>query len=199
MIDLHRSAVAFVVGFSVIFMLLGAFAATLGVLVAMWKLIIIKVAGLAIIVLGLSMLDLVLPRFVIKERHIALPSSFARWFPRGRLLTSFILGTLFALGWSPCIGPILATVLFVAAVNPGTGVLLLGVFSLGMGLPFILSAVFIEQLSSRLTKWGGFATRANQVGAVFMIAIGLLMFFNQMGVVTEYGLRVLSYFGINIY
>lgn len=174
-VTLH--AVVFVLGFSVVFLSLGVFAGTFGVLVSQWKPLIIKVAGLSIVILGLSMLNIFSLGFLSKERHIRLPS----FLIRGKSITSFILGTLFALGWSPCIGPILASVLFVAAVSPTNGVVLLAAFSLGLGLPFILCAFFLDIISSHIARWAGFAKSLNMLAAVVLVCVGVAMFFDKIG------------------
>jgi cytochrome c-type biogenesis protein len=136
--------VAFVLGFSVVFTLLGAGFSFAGALVSNQRLLQI-IAGALLILLGAVLVGLTLPGFMQRDVRPLLNKA-----PRGPA-GAFIMGVAFAFGWTPCVGPILASILTMAAEgnDPAAGALLLFVYSLGMGIPFLIAGLFV-----------GFALRA---------------------------------------
>ena len=128
----------FVLGFALVFTLLGAILASAGVLVGDQRTLQI-VAGAVLIVLGALLATTAYPRFLLKERRPLLEKA-----PRGPA-GAFALGVAFALGWTPCVGPILASILTMAlsGSDPVGGALLLFVYSLGLGIPFVVSGLFV--------------------------------------------------------
>jgi cytochrome c-type biogenesis protein len=185
------NAIAFVVGFSIIFILLGAFAGTLGLLVGPYREILGRGAGVLIILFGLTMLGLRIP-LLSAERHAALPPLLAV----GRPQSSFLIGALFALGWSPCIGPILGTILlFASTASTATfGASLLAVFSLGLAIPFLLTALFIDRAGRVFTRFAGGAERLQKVGGVVLVLVGLVMALGNAGLMTEWALVHLPFY-----
>ncbi|MES2203408.1 MAG: cytochrome c biogenesis protein CcdA, partial [Patescibacteria group bacterium] len=183
-----RNAIAFVLGFSAVFIVLGLFAGEAGALLGGWKTYIAQGAGLLLIVFGLTMLGVRIP-LLSHERHAGLPRLAV-----GHMWGSVLIGALFALGWSPCIGPILGTVLLLASQSATAlqGALLLALFSAGLGLPFLLTAYFIDAAGGLFARLGSFTVAFNYVGAVLLIGTGALMLTNQMGVFVAWGL---SHFG----
>jgi len=135
---------AFVLGFSVVFTLLGAGFSFAGALTANQSLLR-TIAGAVLVVLGAALVGLSVPGFMQRDVR-----PFLRRAPRGPA-GAFIMGVAFAFGWTPCVGPILGSILTIAAQgnNPAGGALLLFVYSLGMGIPFLASGLF-----------AGFALRA---------------------------------------
>ena len=129
---------AFVLGFSVVFTLLGAGFSFAGALAANQRLLRI-IAGAVLVALGAVLVGLSLPGFLQREVR-----PFLRRAPRGPA-GAFIMGVAFAFGWTPCVGPILASILTLAAEgnDPAGGALLLFVYSLGMGIPFLISGLFV--------------------------------------------------------
>ena len=187
-----RNAIAFVLGFSFIFILLGLFAGLLGGVVGPWRELVGRLAGVVIILFGLTMLGVFRASFLALERRPRIP----RFLTIGRPESSALIGALFALGWSPCIGPILGTILFVASASgPLSGAFLLGVFSLGLGLPFILSAIFIERLSSWFARLGSLTVTLNYVGGIVLVAVGTLMFTNTMAGLVIWGFTMFEWIG----
>lgn len=179
-----RNALWFVVGFSVVFVLLGTFAGLIGAAVAPWREVIARAAGVIIILFGLTMLGVLKLPLLMAERHVRIPS----FLKIGRPESSTLIGILFALGWSPCIGPILGTILFVASsTNPVAGAVLLTVFSFGLGLPFILSAIFIDKLGDLFARWGRLTQILSYTGGVILILIGILMLLGDMGLLVTWG------------
>ncbi len=188
-----RNALAFVIGFSLIFILLGASAGVLGSLLGPWRGLIAKVGGAIVIFFGLTMLGLVNISIVNRERHIRLPS-FLRL---GTLPSSTLIGALFAVGWSPCIGPILGTVLLIAS-NQATvvyGAVLLGVFSLGLAIPFLLVARAIVEASVFLAKLSGFVRLVSIVGGIGLVLGGTLMLTGNMNLLVAWGFELFNGFG----
>lgn len=115
----------------------------------------------------------------------------------GRPESSFLIGVLFALGWSPCIGPILGSILFAASSSATIlqGALLLCVFSLGLGIPFILSALLMEHLSHVVGRLSTAAAWLQIIGAGILIALGTLMLFDDMGLLVSWGFGLFERFG----
>ncbi len=165
------SAALFVTGFSFVFTALGAAATEAGTLVAQNRPLLDRAAGAVIVVLGLFLLGLVRPPFLERERRPLLER--VRPGPAGALL----LGAAFGFGWTPCIGPILGAILALASSQPtaGAGALLLLVYSFGLGLPFLLAAVFLDRfaaVSRRLRRW---SRAVDAVGGALLVVMGVLV------------------------
>ncbi len=179
-----RNALWFVLGFSFIFVLLGTFASLIGAAALPWRGLVSQVGGVVIVLFGLTMLGLFRLPFLSSERHLSIP----KFLTIGRPESSALIGMLFALGWSPCIGPILGTILFVASsTNPISGATLLSIFSLGLGLPFLLSAFFIDKLGTTFVRWGRLTQILSYIGGLVLVGIGLLMIFGSMGLLVSWG------------
>jgi cytochrome c-type biogenesis protein len=165
-----RAAMLFVAGFTLIFSLLGAASGLLGAWLITNLDTIVRVAGVGIIALGLTSMGLFRIPWLLRERRFDL----AR-LPRGPS-GAFPLGMAFAAGWTPCIGPILATILTTAAVA-GTatwGAFLLVCYSIGLGLPFIALAVGFDRLRGSLGFLQRNGRRIEIVGGMLMVAVGVL-------------------------
>lgn len=180
-------SVFFLLGVSLVFVGLGMGASYLGqfiqtLLVGDTGLLIQRIAGVFIIFMGLFVGGWINITALMKERRF---QSAKR--PVGYLGTFFV-GMGFAAGWTPCIGPIFGSILFLAASNPGQGILYTVMYALGFGLPFLLLTFFLGS-----TKW---ITRHSQVimktGAVIMIMMGLLLFTGQMPRITEFLLNLVQ-------
>ena len=184
------NALAFVAGFSIVFVALGASAGLLGSFIGPWKELISRVAGALIILFGLTMLGLVRLPALGSEFHIRVP----KFLVLGRWQSSLLIGALFALGWSPCIGPILGTILFLASgsATAVAGAFLLGVFSLGLGIPFLLTAALMHSGQNMFGKWGTTSKILSYIGGCILLLIGVLMLTNQMGLLVEWGFRFLE-------
>ncbi len=169
------NAAIFIAGFSLAFALLGAAASAVGDLLAAHKVLLMKVFGAAMALLGLHMTGLFSLGFLNYEKRFSL-----RGFAQGPA-GSFLMGFAFALGWSPCIGPILAVILGMAAVS-GTaakGVALLLAYSAGLGLPLIIAALLTAKFFALMARFRG-ALRWVEIGAGAVIAAaGVLLFFDR--------------------
>lgn len=157
-------ALAFVAGFSTVFIALGAGASTLGALLRSHMDILSMVAGVAIIAMGLNFLGVFRLGLFYRE---------ARFQGAGGagIAGSFVMGLAFAFGWTPCIGPVLGVILAVAGSREtvGEGAALLGVYSAGLGVPFLIAALFVGPFMAFLTRF------RRHLGAVEKILGGLLV------------------------
>src|SRR3989344_7514939 len=169
------NALGFVAGFSIVFIVLGVFAGSLGALLFPYRGFVIQLTGALLVLFGLVMLG-----------RWRVPGLSGQWqvrcawvgrLARRRVWVATLLGALFALGWSPCIGPILGSVLFLAGAS-GTalqGALLLALFSLGLALPFVAVAAGLERAQLLLPQWGRVAGVVSQAAALLLVVVGLLM------------------------
>ena len=184
------NALAFVLGFSAIFIALGASAGLIGSLIGEWRPLISRVGGAIIILFGLVMLGLIRLPVLSSEAHIRIP----KFLSIGRWQSSALIGAIFALGWSPCIGPILGTILFLAAGSTTAfeGAFLLGIFSLGLGIPFLLTALLMETGQNMFGKWATTSKVLSYIGGAILILVGVLMLADQMGLLIEWGFKYLE-------
>jgi cytochrome c-type biogenesis protein len=186
-------ALWFVLGFSTVFLILGASATVIGRLLLMYRNEANLAGGTIVIVFGVFMTGLVKLnwlqgdwRFVDKLKGNG-----------GGPVASYLLGLAFAFGWTPCIGPILGAILTVSAstANVGSGVALLGVYSFGLGVPFLLSAVFLDRFLRHrraLHRWG----RPMHITAgIVMIVMGILMVTGQLTALSYWLLRIFPALG----
>ena len=170
------SSIFFIIGFSMVFILLGATATWIGTLISSKISVLTKLAGLIIIFFGVYMMGFIRPRFLYKEARFQIKDK------RFGYVGAWLIGVAFAFGWTPCIGPILAGILTFAGTleNVNQGVFLLTMYSLGLGVPFLLTAIGINQfwrLFSRIKKY----MRVLEVtsGAI-MVILGFMIFTNKL-------------------
>lgn len=167
----------FVLGFSAVFISLGASATYLGRLLLQYRYEANLVGGAIVIVFGLLMLGM--------TRGMPWLMRDFRFHPHlagGRPLPAFILGLAFGFGWTPCIGPILGAILTVSAVQttPSTGVGLLATYAAGLGVPFLLTALFTRELARRLRALRRLGTALQIVAGVILIVMGIAMITGQL-------------------
>ena len=162
------SAVLFVFGFSTVFVALGASASLIGGLIRAWSAELSIVAGIVIIVMGLHFLGLTRISLLMREGRLPIPKPVGLW-------GAYVMGLAFAFGWTPCIGPILAAILSVAAaeatVTKGAG--LLAVYSAGLGIPFLIAALMVEQFSSLFARMKGHLANVERAMGVLMVITGI--------------------------
>ncbi len=163
------AAIAFVLGFSTIFVLLGATASTLGQVLREQLPLLAKIAGVAIILMGIHFLGIFKINLFSREaryRHEVKPAG---------LLGAYAIGLAFAFGWTPCIGPVLATILAVAASTEsvGNGAFLLAVYSLGLGLPFLAAAMAIDRFIGFMQCFRKHLGTVEKVMGVLLILAGV--------------------------
>ena len=166
----------FVLGFSVVFVLLGAGAALFGALLEIHRPLLNRLAGLAMILMGLAIAGLIRAPFLEQERRLHLIDR--AYGPLGTLL----IGMAFALGWTPCIGPVLATILFYAGASDTVeqGAFLLLIYSLGLGLPFVLVGLGWSRALTLLSWAKRHSQALNLSSATLLVGVGLLFLTNRV-------------------
>ncbi|MEZ5170663.1 MAG: cytochrome c biogenesis protein CcdA [Acidimicrobiia bacterium] len=165
-----RAALLFVLGFTLVFTLLGVSVGILGSALNRNMPLILKISGFVIIVMGLGMLGIVRLPMLTRERRLDLarvPTG-----PKGAVP----LGMAFAFGWTPCIGPVLATILATASATQTAawGGLLLALFSIGLGLPFILLALGYDRARGSLGWLRRHGQAIERIGGAMLVVIGVL-------------------------
>jgi cytochrome c-type biogenesis protein len=184
-------SLTFVLGFSTVFVALGASATALSKLLLTYQQEANLIGGAIVIVFGLFMTGLINPRWLHLDVRLV-----HRFNARLGPLATYALGMAFAFGWTPCIGPILGSILTISASSTRVdGIALLSIYSLGLGAPFLLSALFINHFLAhlkRLRRW----SRAIHLGAgVILIFMGLAMITGQLAALSYWFLRVFPALG----
>jgi cytochrome c-type biogenesis protein len=171
----------FVLGFSLVFIALGASASAVGTLVRSNLGILKKIAGLGIVILGLHLAGFLPIPALLRERRLSGEPAAPGM---GR---AFIAGIFFAFGWTPCVGPILAGILTLAATAEtlSYGVLLLAAYSLGLGIPFILSAAFLNGFLSLFSGIKGYLRQLEIGSGVLLVGVGLLIFTDNISWISQ--------------
>jgi cytochrome c-type biogenesis protein len=163
------AAIAFVLGFSTVFVALGAGASAAGAFLRSWQQELAMVAGLLIILMGLNFLGIIRIPFLSREAR------FTPGAPAG-VLAAYLMGLAFAFGWTPCIGPVLGPILTLAGGREtvGEGALLLGAYSLGLGIPFLIAAMFSGQFMRFLQRFRVHLGRVEKVMGALLVVAGVL-------------------------
>ncbi len=188
--DTFTASVFFVLGFSVVFSLLGVLLQTLltnvGYTVQLW---LGRIGGAIIIIFGLYIVGLIRPRFLEKQRRISVKKKFS-----SRYITSFVFGAAFAVGWTPCVTAALGAILALATTSPGGAFVLLMTYTLGLGLPFLLVGLFTDQTQRFIKKQGKWLEYFQKFFGLLLIIIGILIFTNQLSRVAnwEFAVNVLT-------
>jgi len=179
----------FIFGFSLVFILLGAIAGIASSQIQVflregldW---VAKIGGLLILLFGVHMTGLFSFRALLGEKRIHLHKRPAGFFG------TFIIGIAFAAGWTPCIGPILASILMVAATSGqvGEGTVLLTFYSLGLGVPFLLSGLLFHQFLSAFKRLRNHLRRIEVGTGVMLMAVGIMLMFDLLGPITMFFYR----------
>jgi cytochrome c-type biogenesis protein len=176
------SSIMFIIGFSITFIVLGASASALSKAVLTRMPILMKIAGVIIIVFGLHLLGVFRINALYQDKRMHNVQT-----SRGAL-GAMVLGLVFALGWSPCIGPILATILGLASQQDTVtqGVFLLAVYSSGLGVPFLLTSLGLNRVLAFYTRFKKHFRTLEIVSGVLVLGIGILIFTGQMTVMNQY-------------
>ncbi|APH74934.1 cytochrome c biogenesis CcdA family protein [Aquibium oceanicum] len=166
----------FVLGFSTVFIVLGASATALGQMLISYRYELNFVGGAIVILFGLFVTGLIRFPWMMREAR------FHSDLPGGGATSAYVLGLAFAFGWTPCIGPILGAILTVGAASAtvADGVLLLAIYSLGLGVPFLLAALFTDALASRLRGFGRVGRILRIFAGAIMILMGVAMITGQL-------------------
>lgn len=167
---LISSALAFVMGFTTVFVALGAGASSVGGLLRMWQQELAMIAGALIILMGLNILGVIRIPFLSREARFQAGAQ-----PAG-IAAAFVMGLAFAFGWTPCIGPVLGPILTLAGGREtvGEGAMLLAAYSMGLGIPFLIAALFSGAFIRFLTRFRVHLGRVEKVMGALLVIAGIL-------------------------
>ncbi len=174
------AAALFVLGFSTVFVALGASASVIGALMRAYSQPLATIAGVVIIVMGLHFLGITPIALLHREKRLTVAKPVGLW-------GAYVIGLAFAFGWTPCIGPILAAILTVAASEQtvSTGASLLAVYSLGLGIPFIIAALAIEPFAAFLARFKKHLAKVEHAMGGLLVITGIAFLtgsINQMSI-----------------
>jgi len=176
--EIFFNSLFFVLGFAVVFSLLGILLNTLleGVAydVQLW---LSRIGGVLIILFGLYLTGLLKLKFLERDYKFSI-----KFRLQSRYLTSFLFGLAFAAGWTPCVGPVLGAILGLAASQPGSAFILLLSYSIGLGLPFLIVGLFAGQASNFINKYAKWLVYVNIVFGIILIALGVLVFTQSLNI-----------------
>jgi cytochrome c-type biogenesis protein len=176
------NSIAFIIGFSIVFITLGALSTELGQLASQYKSTLARVAGVVIIVFGLHLTGIMPIKLLYADKRLHnVKGGSTPW-------GAFVVGFAFAFGWTPCVGPILGAILGLAAAQNSVteGILLLTVYSLGLAVPFLLAALGIERF---MKFYGGFRRHMHAVEVVsggLLMALGVLLVLGKFTLLARY-------------
>jgi len=176
------TSLAFILGFTVVFVLLGATATAIGGFLLAKAEFIGKIAGTIIIILGLHFLGF----FKKALSFLNYEKRFHVQNVQAGVVSAFVVGLAFAFGWTPCVGPILGPILFLAGAQDtvGQGIFLLAAYSLGLGVPFLLTAMATQTFFQVLNKVKRYFHLIEVISGIFLIVIGVLIFTGKFSVIT---------------
>jgi len=166
----------FILGFSAVFATLGLSVTAISQYLVFNRPVVVKVAGIFVMVLGMFLLGLFNIPFLLKERRKQI-------YPKAiNPLSSFVLGSAFALGWTPCIGPVLSSVLLMAGSTQSFsyGFLMLLVFSFGLALPFFIMAIAADRAKDLLIKTKKITFYSQKAAGVLLVIMGVLLYLNRI-------------------
>jgi Cytochrome c biogenesis protein len=185
------AAIIFVLGFSTVFVALGASASVFGSLIRAYSGPLAIIAGVVIIVMGLHFLGITQIALLHRQKRLQVAKPVGLW-------GAYVMGLAFAFGWTPCIGPILAAILTLAGseqtVTKGAG--LLAVYSLGLGIPFIVAAFAIEPFAAFLTHFKRHLRRVEQAMGALLVLTGLAFLFPSLNWMTWFSSWLLETFPV---
>ncbi len=169
------ATLGFILGFTIIFVALGAAASALGTFISKNLGIFRVISGGFMVILGLSLLGVIKLEFFNFANRIRAPK-------KGGFLNSIFMGMAISIGWTPCIGAVLGSILFLAANQNtyGYGVSLLLVYSAGFAIPFILVSFVLDKFEQNIVKVEKFSVYINRIGGVLIIILGILIMFNKL-------------------
>ena len=176
------NAIFFITGFSMVFILLGASATWIGAFVSAKMSILSKIAGLIIIFFGLFKMGLIRPLLFYKEAKFQIENK------KFGLVGAVLVGASFAFGWTPCIGPVLGGILAYAGTleKVSQGMFLLLIYSLGMGIPFLLTAIGVNQFFVYFNRIKKHLGLLEKITGIIMVILGVMIFTNTLTLIPGY-------------
>jgi len=184
------NSIFFVLGFSLVFIALGTTATIIGRALEEYSGIVSRIGGIVLVIFGLQYIGIFKIPFLNVEKRFNIPASLKSGY-----LGSFVIGVIFSFGWIPCVGMILSGILLLASQLDTLiqGILLLSFFSLGLGLPFIISGIFISFFSSLLKKINRHMNIISIISGIFLIVLGVIFVTNSMGLIIRFLSRYLPF------
>lgn len=178
--DLLLKASGFILGFSLVFILMGATASKLGKFFTEYQYILRQIGGILIIILGIHLTGLIKIKWLYQEKRLLTVSE------KNRGLGSVFVGMAFATGWTPCIGPILSAILIYAGSTEtvSSGILLLMAYSLGLAIPFMATALAIGKFTVYFRKFSKYLNLIAILSGILLIITGILIFTNKLAMLS---------------
>src|SRR5438105_5621022 len=176
------NSMAFIIGFSIVFITLGAISTEVGQVAARYKSLLAQVAGVVIILFGLHLTGILRIKALYADKRLHnVKGGSTAW-------GAFVIGFAFAFGWTPCVGPILAVILGFAAAQDSVmkGIVLLAVYSLGLAVPFLLTSLGIERFLKFYSRFRSHMHALEVVSGVLLIALGGLLVFGRFTIISNY-------------
>lgn len=175
---LQMNVLVFVAGISTVFIILGAIAGSMGAWLIEFVPVLVKVAGAAVVILGLFQLNMINLPILQQDRRFA----FCR--AQGGYARPYVLGLAFSFGWTPCVGPVLSSILLLATTQGGAlnAALLLLVYALGFGFPFLMISFFLGVFFKQYKKLYPYLKGIRMAGGILLIIMGVLLFTDQLNI-----------------
>ncbi|MFQ6057628.1 MAG: cytochrome c biogenesis CcdA family protein [Anaerolineae bacterium] len=182
-------ALSFVLGFGSVFTLLGASVGLIGYVLYDVVPLAQKVGGVLVIILGLHTMGVLKIPFLYQSRQLSFLGN-----PKLGYLSSYLIGAVFATGWTPCIGVVLSGILLLASTSQtvARGALLLAVYSAGLGVPFLIVGLGLDRMGGALRRLNRHARVVEVVSGLFLVAIGIMIYTNFLGYLSIYFFRLLG-------
>lgn len=190
------SSILYVLGFSLIFVLLGSAAASVGFIFRKYDFLIQRIGGFVILVLGLEFAGIVNFTFLARQRQFGLPA----WTNKFKYGRAFLIGVIFATAWTPCVGPILGSILALAAVEATAtkGALLLLTYSLGISLPFLFIAATLASAPRYISLVSKHVRFISVAAGLMLVVVGLLLITDTYKYVNAWIFEVASKLGYEV-
>lgn len=165
------NVIGFVLGFMVVFTMIGAMAGTFGALIKTYQKIVNILCGAIVVLFGLNYIGILNIRFLMKERRMNYEMNAAHF------LSSVLFGIVFSIGWTPCVGTFLGSALMMAVYSGNTikGVVMLLIYSLGLGIPFMLCGIFIDSIKEAFDVIKSHYSVINKIAGGILVITGILM------------------------
>lgn len=196
-LKLFLNSFFFMIGFSLIFISIGATASFLGKFLVSLKLPLQQIGGGIIIIFGLHSAGLLKIPFFLKEKRLKLPE----FLNKAGYLRSFSVGVIFAFGWTACVGPILASILVLAGTSATLlkGMAFLAVYSLGLSIPFLLTSLFLTEAMNYIKRFSGFLRFVPIISGGFLIILGILFLTNEFSKIVIWLYNLYNNLGIPLF
>ncbi|MEG1104806.1 MAG: cytochrome c biogenesis protein CcdA [Oscillospiraceae bacterium] len=172
-----KNSLGFVLGFTIVFVTMGAFAGTIGALLARYTHAVNIISGIVVIVFGLNFLGVLNIRFLNSTHNSAKAVKEQGFF------STMLFGIVFSLGWTPCVGAFLGSALLLASQQGSvfTGIMMLLCYSAGLGIPFVVSAIILNKLTSAFAWIKAHYNIINAISGSLLVVLGVLMMTGLMG------------------